>query len=89
MARFASIYAQEELSEMNGFAKDALSEFLNCHNGLFLSHLSAQGIESDLFLAEVKTNGRLEPVEKLYVIPCHLSFGRIYFLFASELPYFA
>lgn len=88
LTRFASIYAEEELAGMNELAKDALGEFLNCHNGLFLSHLSHKGVESDLFPGEVKENGVLQPVEKLYVIPCHLSFGKLDFIFSGEFPYF-
>ncbi len=89
LAKFASIYAEEELDGMNALTEDALGEFLNCQNGLFLSHLSHKGIELELFPAEVQAGGILKPVAKLYVIPCHLSFGKIDFLFAGEPPYFA
>ncbi|HBC92723.1 MAG TPA: hypothetical protein DCZ10_07405 [Pelotomaculum sp.] len=88
LARFASIYAEEEIGGMNELAKDALGEFLNCHNGLFLSHLSHKGIETDLFPGEVKEKGNLKPVAKTYVIPCYLSFGKIDFIFAGEFPDF-
>jgi hypothetical protein len=86
LTKFASIYAEEELDAMNEMAKDSLGEFLNCQNGLFLSHLSHKGIELDLLPAEVKKDGVLKPAEKLYVIPCHLSFGKIDFFFADEFP---
>lgn len=32
----ASIYAEEELTEVNELAEDAVSEFLNLHNGIYL-----------------------------------------------------
>jgi hypothetical protein len=51
---------------------------------LFLSHQAHKGIELELFPSEVKKDGILKPMEKLYVIPCHLSFGRIDLLFADE-----
>jgi CheY-specific phosphatase CheX len=86
LSRVASIYAEEELETMNDLAKDALGEFLNCQNGLFLSHLSHQGIEMELLPSQVHKDGVLKPVAKLYVIPCHLSFGKIDFLFADEHP---
>lgn len=89
LTRFASIYAEEELDSMNVLAKDALGEFLNCQNGLFLSHLSHKGTELELLPAEVKEDGILKSVEKLCVIPCYLSFGKIDFLFANEYPNFA
>lgn len=86
LARFASVYAQEELHAVNELAEDALGEFLNCQNGLFLSSLSHEGTEWELYLAKVKKDGVLKPAQKLYVIPCHLSFGKIDFLFAEESP---
>ncbi len=89
LARFASIYAEETLDGMNALAKDSLGEFMNCHNGLFLSQLAHQGIELDLLVTEVKTAGIANAVGKLYVIPCHLSFGKIDFIFADVTPVFS
>jgi hypothetical protein len=90
LTKFASIYADEAIIRMDDMARDSLGEFLNCQNGLFLSHLSDQGTLLELLPGEVKENGTLlKTAEKLFVIPCHLSFGRIDFLFAGELPYFA
>ncbi|HWQ51074.1 MAG TPA: hypothetical protein VN369_04650, partial [Terriglobales bacterium] len=89
-SRFASVYAGEALTSLDDMAKDCLTEFMNCHNGLFLSHLSNFGIELELLPGEVK-QGRdpLWATGKLVVIPCHLSFGKIDFLFADERPYLA
>lgn len=84
--RFASQYAEEELIEMNELVEDALKEFLNCHNGLFLSHLSHVGINLELHPADIKRTGVLKTVGTLYVIPCHLSFGKVDFLVADKLP---
>lgn len=89
LTKFASAYAEEELEGMNALAKDALGEFLNCQNGLFLSHMSHQGVDLDLLPSEVKEHGVVKPDGKMYVIPCHLSFGKIDFLFATEFPHFA
>lgn len=88
MSKFASRYAEEELGGMNDLGKDALGEFMNCQNGLFLSHLSHEGLDLDLFPPKVKQDGMLKPFEKLYVIPCHLSFGKFDFIFSKEVPYF-
>ncbi|WP_373482674.1 hypothetical protein [Acetobacterium sp.] len=88
LAQFAAIYAEEAVSGMNDLAKDALGEFLNCHNGLFLSQLAHQGIELDLLLTAVKESGTIKPAGALYVIPCYLSFGRIDFLYADANPGF-
>ncbi len=89
LARFASIYAGEDCSGMNELAIDALGEFMNCQNGLFLSNLSHKGIELELFPSEIKENGTLQPVSKMYIITCHLSFGRIDFLFSDKFPIYA
>lgn len=88
MARFAEIYAKEECAGMDGMAKDSLSEFMNCQNGLFLSNLSHKGIELELFPSEVRLEGTLRPLNKLYVISCCLSFGQIDILFSNVLPIF-
>ncbi|MBC3887949.1 hypothetical protein GH810_06455 [Acetobacterium paludosum] len=89
LTRFAAIYAEEELAELDALAKDSLGEFLNCHNGLFLSELAHKGIELDLQVAEVKAAGIVNPAGKLYIIPCHLSFGQIDFIFADAHPDFS
>ncbi|MBU4439064.1 MAG: hypothetical protein L6276_07980 [Acetobacterium sp.] len=89
LAQFAAIYAEEELSGMNDLAIDALGEFMNCHNGLFLSQLAHKGIELDLLLTEVKKAGTINPAGALYVIPCYLSFGKIDFLYADANPNFS
>lgn len=86
MARFASIYAEEECNGMDAIAKDALSEFMNCQNGLFLSNLSHKGIELELYPSEVRANGMLKSPKKMHIIPCYLSFGKIDLIFSDEFP---
>ncbi len=81
MARFASIYAKVECNTMDAIAKDSLSEFMNCQNGLFLSNLSHNGVELELYPCEVKENSVLKDVEKMYKVPCNLSFGKIDLIF--------
>jgi hypothetical protein len=86
LARFASVYAEQDWNTVNDLAEDALEEFLNCQNALFISNLSNKDANWELSLPEVKKGGILKPAGKLYVIPCHLSFGRIDFIFADERP---
>lgn len=86
LARFASVYSEQDWNTVNELAEDALEEFLNCQNALFISNLSHTGANWELNLPEVKKNGVLKPVRKLFVIPCHLSFGKIDFIFADERP---
>ena len=86
LARFASVYSEQDWSKVNELAEDALEEFLNCQNGLFISNLSHTGAKWELNLPEIKKNGSLKPVRKLYIVPCYLSFGQIDFIFADERP---
>lgn len=89
LARFASIYADGECRVMDALAKDSLSEFLNCQNGLFLSNLSHQGIDMELCPPEVKEKGILKPINKMYMVRCFLSFGEIVFIFSDEFVIYA
>lgn len=67
----ASVYAEEELTEVDELAKDAVSEFLNLHNGIYLVNMSNWGTEltmtpqavmknatvsGDVFLVSVNTS---------------------------------
>ena len=45
LLHIASIYAEEELTEVDELAKDAVSEFLNLHNGIYLVNMSNCGTE--------------------------------------------
>lgn len=45
LLHIASVYAEEELSEVDELAKDAVSEFLNLHNGIYLVNMSNWGTE--------------------------------------------
>ena len=45
LLHIASVYAEEELSEVDELAKDAVSEFLNLHNGIYLVNMSNCGTE--------------------------------------------
>lgn len=52
----ASIYAEEELMEVDELAKDAVSEFLNLHNGIYLVNMSNWGTELTMNPQEVMKN---------------------------------
>ncbi|MFJ7952581.1 hypothetical protein ACIQZG_13745 [Lysinibacillus sp. NPDC096418] len=52
----ASIYAEEELTEIDEFAEDAVSEFLNLHNGIYLVNMSNWGTELTMNPQEVIKN---------------------------------
>ncbi len=41
----ASVYAEEDITQVDELAKDAVSEFLNLHNGIYLVNMSNWGTE--------------------------------------------
>ena len=52
----ASVYAEEELTEVDELAKASVSEFLNLHNGIYLVNMSNWGIELNMKPQEVIEN---------------------------------
>ncbi|WKY47893.1 chemotaxis protein CheX [Eubacteriaceae bacterium ES3] len=74
---FASIYAEEAIDSMNDLVKDALGEFMNCQNGLFISNLYHKNIKCDLEAQTMDQEGELKALNKLLIVPCQLSFGKI------------
>jgi len=80
-ARFAEIYTDEIISEVNDDAKDAVGEFMNCQNGLFVSNLYHKNIHYDLEPQQYWANGTLTPDTQLYIVPCKLSFGNFDIIF--------
>ena len=52
----ASVYAEEELTEVDELAKASVSEFLNLHNGIYSVNMSNWGIELTMKPQEVIEN---------------------------------
>lgn len=55
----ASVYAEEELKEVDELAKDAVSEFLNLHNGIYLVNMSNKGTELTMQPQQVTKKGNV------------------------------
>ncbi|MCP1143497.1 hypothetical protein MKZ01_01920 [Lysinibacillus endophyticus] len=55
----ASIYAEEELTQVDAFAKDAVSEFLNLHNGIYLVNMSNWGTELNMNPQQIIENASI------------------------------
>lgn len=51
--KMASVYAEEELTEIDDLAQASVSEFLNLHNGIYLVNMSNWGIELNMRSQEV------------------------------------
>ncbi|MCG8484747.1 MAG: hypothetical protein MJA31_15645 [Clostridia bacterium] len=81
LVKFAGIYAEEEITEMDEMARDAIGEFMNCQNGLFVSNLYHKGINHDLNPQKFDFNSRLNQNNQLFVLPCSLSIGNIDIIF--------
>lgn len=81
LIRFASIYAEETLTNLDGLAKDALGEFMNSQNGLFVSNLYHKSINCNLNPQQFRNDVDIQQRERLLVLPCELSFGKINIIF--------
>ncbi|MBS4188728.1 hypothetical protein KHA94_00655 [Bacillus sp. FJAT-49705] len=82
----ASIYAEEELTEIDELAKASVSEFLNLHNGIYLVNMSNYGIELDMEPQIVQQNAILSlDKDESMNITVHTSKGHFQ-LVLSKLP---
>lgn len=88
MAEFASRFAKMAVSGMDEVARDSLGEFMNVHNGLYLSKLSNEWVELELLPPEYKQSGSLKSVGVAYKIPFALSFGQFDFYIGVGAPVF-
>lgn len=76
--KFASKYAQEELTSIDEIVKDSVGEYLNLQNGIFLVNMSDEGIDLEMTAQEVYSNIKEEDI---YKVSIELSFGKINLLF--------
>lgn len=74
--KFASIYAEEAIDEIDELAKASVSEFLNLHNGIFLVNMSNRGVELDMEPQQIQENAVIHDRTKL-ILTAYLSFGAI------------
>ena len=86
MAEFARRFAKMEVNGMDEVGRDALGEFMNVHNGLFLSKLSNDWVELELYPAEYKQGGSIKAVGVVYAIPFSLPFGSFTFYLGLGSP---
>lgn len=80
--KVACAYGKEDFKEIDIFSLDAISEFLNVNNGLFVSGQSEAGIEMDLEPPEMYQGDKTASCEGIaYVIPVYLSGEKITVVF--------
>lgn len=84
---FAAKYSSMNIDSFDFLAKEAIADFLNLNNGLFLVYLSENNI-CELSLNVPKQNGNYEIDHTLYksiiVIPIIFSFGTLNFLLCEK-----
>lgn len=84
--KIASVYAEEELTEVDELAKASVSEFLNLHNGIYLVNMSNKGIELNMEPQRVESNAVLSVDGDAYLtVNVHTSMGEFQ-LFISNQP---
>lgn len=88
MVEFAARFAKMEVEGYGDLAVDSLGEFLNTQNGLFLSKLSNECVELELYPSESRTDGVLKSVGVVYAAPFSLPFGSFTFYMGLGSPVF-
>ncbi len=76
LVKFAAMFADEAFNSLDDYAQDALGEFLNLNNGLYLVNLSDYGVDLDLKIQSIHKNFVVES-NKVYSVPMYLTFGKI------------
>ncbi|MDA3846049.1 MAG: hypothetical protein PF505_05800 [Vallitaleaceae bacterium] len=74
---FAGRYADEAFTEMGDYPIDALGEFLNLHNGLFIVNMSNEGTEMELTVQEFGFDHTIKSASNLYQIPLYTTYGTL------------
>lgn len=88
MLEFARRFAKMSIDDLDALAVDSLGEFMNTHNGLFLSKLSNDWVELELYPSEFKTDARLKAIGVVYRVPFSLPFGEFAFFLGLGSPVF-
>ena len=76
MLTFARLYSKQPVMDIDELAKDSICEFLNCVNGLFVTHLSDEGVaEYEIEPPLFKEDGAISAQKPFCVLPFWLSCG--------------
>lgn len=78
----ASVYAEEELTEVDELARASVSEFLNLHNGIYLVNMSNWGTELNMKPQEVVENATL--AGELFVVTVNTSKGPFQLILSDQ-----
>ncbi len=80
----AGKFAKENFNLMDDYAQDAIGEFLNLNNGLFLVNMSDRGIELNLSIQKTDKNKKITGLKNAYGITYYLPFGEFDLLVGSK-----
>lgn len=78
----ASVYAEEELTEVDELAQASVSEFLNLHNGIYLVNMSNEGIELNMNPQEVNQQATVEG--EVFIVNVQTSKGPFQLVICDE-----
>ena len=84
LVEIANPYADENYTEVDDDAYDAICEFINCINGLFASKLSTNGIDIDMLPPLTYNDGKLQSSEGFYVLPIKINNKCLDFVIAID-----
>lgn len=84
MLKIASGYAGEDFEEVDEDSMDAICEFLNVSNGLFVSAQSENGVEIDLAPPVMNMNPKKIQAAKLYKVSVYLSGHQVNIIFSVD-----
>ncbi len=88
LVEFARRFSKMDVTAFDELCVDALGEFMNTHNGLFLSKLSNEWVELELYPSESRTDGTLKAIGVVYKVPFTLPFGEFTFYIGLGSPVF-
>ena len=80
----ASIFGQEEFTEVNMDALDAIGELLNCINGLYATSLSQGGVSMELDPPEFSDKITGLGSEEMLIVPLHIKGATVNFVAAID-----
>ncbi|UII56819.1 hypothetical protein LS684_05090 [Cytobacillus spongiae] len=82
--KIASVYAEEELHEVDELAQASVSEFLNLHNGIFLVNQSNKGNELNMTPQHVTKSSIVDGMESGHLVTVYSSYGRLQVLLSEH-----
>ncbi|WP_163102051.1 hypothetical protein [Peribacillus alkalitolerans] len=83
--KLASIFAEEQLEEVDELATASVSEFLNLHNGIFLVNMSNEGTELEMKPQQHQQYVHVDLIASGYYVQVLTSFGP-FFMVLSDHP---